>query len=159
MADANETDTCCITLNVGGVVYKTTKATLTSNGERNYFTGLLSGNFKLKKKYFIDRDGDLFKYILAFLRTRTIHLSYEENNSALKNKLADEFSFFCLDATILNIIFRKKKISVSTINDVFAAQTKLQQLLNEGYQIEKYVEKSAVNGKQAILSALLIKYE
>lgn len=60
-------------LNIGGYIYKTTKATLCPNGSDNFFSGLLSGKFPSTKdeqgNYFIDRDGQYFKVILEFLRT------------------------------------------------------------------------------------------
>ena len=58
-----------IRLNVGGIRYTTTCDTPLSEAN-SYFSCLLSGDWKdtMGSELFIDRDGELFKYILRFLR-------------------------------------------------------------------------------------------
>lgn len=67
-----------IELNVGGRYYSTTVLTLTKIKE-SLLGKVFSGKEKAFEKdstgkYFIDRDGLLFRYILDFLRSRRIHL-------------------------------------------------------------------------------------
>ncbi|KAH3764702.1 K+ channel tetramerization subfamily protein [Pelomyxa schiedti] len=61
-----------VRLNVGGVIYMTTKDTLVSRGE-SFFTGLMSGRIPTLKDetgaLFIDRNGKLFEPILDYMRT------------------------------------------------------------------------------------------
>ena len=56
-------------LNVGGTRYTTTLSTLLSEQD-SYFSCLLGGDWSdtAQAEVFIDRDGDLFKHILRFLR-------------------------------------------------------------------------------------------
>lgn len=61
-----------IELNIGGTRYTTTKETLTSNS--GYFSAMLK-NFREgeeRKEIFIDRDGELFRHVLYFLRTKEL---------------------------------------------------------------------------------------
>lgn len=64
-----------ITLNVGGVRYQTTRSTLCSY-KGSMLEKMFDGNFKEKPdedgSYFIDRDGELFKYVLHVLRNGKI---------------------------------------------------------------------------------------
>jgi hypothetical protein len=63
-----------IQLNVGGNLFTTYHQTLCKKikGEENMLTAMFSGRFELKKdsegRYFIDRDGRHFAYILNYLR-------------------------------------------------------------------------------------------
>lgn len=60
-----------VKLNVGGVIFVTTRTTLCSKG-KNFFTGLLNGNIpstKYEDCLFIDRDGEHFKPVLEYLRS------------------------------------------------------------------------------------------
>ncbi|XP_060525099.1 BTB/POZ domain-containing protein KCTD12 [Cylas formicarius] len=66
-----------IDLNVGGVFYTTSLKTLTSQEESqlfNLFTGKEPVERDAKGRYFLDRDGVLFRYVLDFLRDGTIVL-------------------------------------------------------------------------------------
>lgn len=72
-----------IELNVGGKFYTTTVLTLTKIKD-SLLGKVFSGSEKpLEKdgdgKYFIDRDGLLFRYILDFLRARKLHLPDDFN--------------------------------------------------------------------------------
>ena len=66
-----------IELNVGGKFYSTSVLTLTRDPD-SLLGRIFSGRQDVKKdnsgKYFIDRDGSLFRYILDFLRTKRLHL-------------------------------------------------------------------------------------
>jgi BTB/POZ domain len=71
---------CALTVNVGGVLYHTTQSTLCSRG------GMLAAMFSPDSAFsftksstsdstpFIDRDGELFKYILQYLRDGHINV-------------------------------------------------------------------------------------
>lgn len=66
-----------IDLNVGGVFYTTSLETLVSQGESQLaaiFTGKEPVVKDTKGRYFLDRDGVLFRYILDYLRDGTIVL-------------------------------------------------------------------------------------
>ena len=67
-----------IKLNVGGIIFNTTKNTLTNTLEPNYFNSILSKHWETccdkDENIFIDRDGEYFKPILNFLRTGVIYI-------------------------------------------------------------------------------------
>ena len=61
-----------IVLNVGGIEYTTSRATLIKYPESmlaRMFSGTVPTAIDKKGRYFIDRDGKLFHYILQYLRT------------------------------------------------------------------------------------------
>ena len=90
-----------IKLDVGGVLYKTTKDTLTKDQD-SMLASMFSGRHPLQPDengyYFIDRDGELFKYIIKFLRDGNINLDDLPKN-IIKNIL-DEAKYYCLDGLI-----------------------------------------------------------
>ncbi|XP_030829910.1 BTB/POZ domain-containing protein KCTD6-like [Strongylocentrotus purpuratus] len=74
MADLKPGD--FVTLSVGGVPYTTTALTLTSFSD-SMLGGMFSGRIEaqrdeVKGHFLIDRDGELFRYVLGFLRNRTL---------------------------------------------------------------------------------------
>ncbi|KAK3106371.1 hypothetical protein FSP39_018737 [Pinctada imbricata] len=66
-----------VCLNVGGVIYTTTRATLCTYPD-SMLGAMFSGNYGFTKDEngccFIDRDGTMFKHILAFLRSNSLIL-------------------------------------------------------------------------------------
>lgn len=66
-----------ITLNVGGVLYTTTKSTLSKYPD-SMLGAMISGKFPMTKDQhghlFIDRDGQIFRHILNFLRSTRLAL-------------------------------------------------------------------------------------
>ena len=68
-----------ISLNVGGTIYTTTRSTLTRYPD-SMLGAMFGGKLPLENSkdsqgnYFIDRDGELFKYILNFLRVSKLIL-------------------------------------------------------------------------------------
>lgn len=58
-----------LVVNVGGTRYTTSLTTLLSE-ENSFFTGMLGGDWAEtdEQELFIDRDGELFKHVLRFLR-------------------------------------------------------------------------------------------
>lgn len=66
-----------VELNVGGVLYTTSLATLTSQPDSRLaaiFTGKQPATKDSKGRYFLDRDGVLFRYVLDYLRDGTLVL-------------------------------------------------------------------------------------
>ncbi|XP_038055335.1 BTB/POZ domain-containing protein KCTD16-like [Patiria miniata] len=68
-----------VELNVGGQLYTTALSTLTQQGDSlltQMFTGRARGPLQRdsRGRYFIDRDGSLFKYILDYLRNQKLVL-------------------------------------------------------------------------------------
>uniref|UniRef100_A0A6C0E9A1 BTB domain-containing protein n=1 Tax=viral metagenome TaxID=1070528 RepID=A0A6C0E9A1_9ZZZZ len=93
-----------VKLNVGGVPYETTKNTLTryqGSMLESMFSGRHTSKLDENGRYFIDRDGDLFKYVLKFLRDGNINLDDASNDT--KKNLMDEAKFYCLDE-LINIL-------------------------------------------------------
>ena len=89
-----------ITLNVGGTQYTTTLSTLTKYPD-SMLGAMFSGRHDLPQQedgsYFIDRDGEVFKYILMYLRDPTaafIRVSQLEEAQQLHLKL--EANYFLL---------------------------------------------------------------
>lgn len=82
----------CVSLNVGGSVYRTSLSTL-----RRYPDSMLGAMFggdlptvrDAQGNYFIDRDGPLFRYVLNFLRTSELTLPCDFKETALLRKEAD----------------------------------------------------------------------
>ncbi|CAE1317127.1 BTB/POZ domain-containing protein KCTD6,BTB/POZ domain-containing protein KCTD21 [Acanthosepion pharaonis] len=83
-----------VSLNVGGVIYTTSFLTLISYPDSmlaRMFEGDLPSAKDRDGNFFIDRDGNLFRYILNYLRTRKIHLP--ETLVELQ-QLKDEVDFY-----------------------------------------------------------------
>lgn len=115
-------DSSIIELNVGGVYYTTSYKTL--NAEPNsLFVSLLDPNHLVKdaqNKIFIDRDGLLFKYLLEYLRNKTLVLP---ENFLEKSRLKQEAEYFklnnmvkmfeCMDMSSLSLTNISDRSSVS----------------------------------------------
>ncbi|EGG19893.1 hypothetical protein DFA_06997 [Cavenderia fasciculata] len=92
-----------ITLNIGGTIFQTSKATLTRI-KGTYFDIMLSGEANIKpmtgapNTFFIDRDGSNFKYILNYLRDGDINVipKCEE----VKSEVEREMKFYKIDLHI-----------------------------------------------------------
>lgn len=109
MATSNEEDESefppVIELNVGGVFYTTSHATLTreSNSLLAHIFGgtLASGPYRDSKgKFFVDRDGVLFRYILDYLRDPRIVLP---ENFHERRRLRHEAEYFNLPGLIAQL--------------------------------------------------------
>lgn len=94
-----------VELNVGGVFYTTALSTLTKESN-SLLAGLFSGRLPApprdaKGKYFLDRDGVLFRYILDFLRNESLVLpdSFRE-----KERLIQEATYFGLPAMAESVL-------------------------------------------------------
>lgn len=89
-----------VDLNVGGVLYTTSLSTLTRDSDSllaQMFTGRSQEPVlrDAKGKFFLDRDGVLFRYILDYLRNGTLILP---QNFQEKDRLKQEANFFQLSA-------------------------------------------------------------
>lgn len=92
----NNEDSTIIELNVGGIYYSTTLKTLTSE-ENSSLNSLIESNQQTlrdsKDRLFIDRDGTLFRFILDYLRTKTLTLP---ENFTERQRLKIEADYFRL---------------------------------------------------------------
>ncbi|CAG8448020.1 BTB/POZ protein [Gigaspora rosea] len=125
MNDASSREKSII-LNVGGIKYETYRSTLVAYPETYLGTMFADRNVELlnpinEKEYFIDRDGNLFRYIIQFYRTGKIYWPLSKNNlqyyleSESKSttpitiqELEDELDFY-------QIPFNKQEISSNII--------------------------------------------
>ncbi|KAF8795445.1 BTB/POZ domain-containing protein KCTD16-like [Argiope bruennichi] len=83
-----------VELNVGGVLYTTSLSTLTKDTKcllGQIFTGKEGIGKDAKGRYFVDRDGVLFRYVLDFLRNQKLVLP---ENFHEKERLKNEAEYF-----------------------------------------------------------------
>ncbi|GAX25731.1 hypothetical protein FisN_14Lh051 [Fistulifera solaris] len=111
--ESDNMDTGIVRLNVGGTRYEAARETLTRL-ERSMLASLIAGTWKEgngQNEIFLDRDGKLFAYILAYLRSDRVYVPDLSVQSALR----DEFQYFGIDADM-------SKVSVTddfvTINEL-----------------------------------------
>ena len=99
-----------IRLNVGGIPYTTTKATLSrypSSMIGAMFNGSMPTAVDDDGRYFIDRDGTMFEYVLNFLRSSQLALP---EGFKLLDQLAVEADFYQIEPLIQAISeLRKSK--------------------------------------------------
>ena len=103
-----------VTLDVGGTKYRTTVATLTKYPD-SILGIMFSGRHDLPQQedgsYFIDRDGELFKYIIKYLRNRTLCLSvFPTFSLSTLLELKAEFEYFQLHSDEVNSIINTCRI-------------------------------------------------
>jgi hypothetical protein len=128
-----------VTLNVGGSIYTTTLATLTSSGEGNYFSCLLSDRFPTLRdangNIFVDRDGKTFRYILNFLRTGALHVMAAAPSQAalVYSEILEEARFFSLlslvDVLEQRIVDMEEHENTPKIDNVVTELQRLQRQL------------------------------
>ncbi len=79
-----------VTLDVGGTLFKTSIGTLTNKSE--YFKYMFAGQFKENmskdKPIFIDRDPELFKIVLSYLRN---------SNYSIDQTIIEEFKYYLIE--------------------------------------------------------------
>lgn len=99
MHNLNQIQQNMVDLNVGGVHYTTSISTLRRQ-PNSFLDSMFSGRYELQRcpdgRVFIDRDGDIFSYVLAYLRDGTIPVGIETEVRLLR-RLKQEFEFFSLD--------------------------------------------------------------
>ncbi len=87
-----------VLLDIGGVHYSTSLQTLT-NYPQSMLGAMFSGRHTIIKndqgRYFLDRDGKLFAYVLEFLRDGEV--TYDDTDSLLKTRLLKEAKYFVLE--------------------------------------------------------------
>lgn len=84
-----------VKLNVGGTKYETTKLTLES--QESFLSSLVSGRHEVETDdgyIFIDRDGEPFRDILNFLRTKTLLVP---DDGKTRERLIEELDYYQLD--------------------------------------------------------------
>eukprot|EP01084_Bolivina_argentea_P127911 226168_1 len=88
-----------ITLDIGGTKYRTSWDTLTKD-KGSLFTKIFNGEAAITKNddgsYFIDRDGEIFKYILNYLRKQNINL-INLNDEHFRMDLLTEAHFYKME--------------------------------------------------------------
>lgn len=106
--DETEREANIVSLNIGGVVYKTNKKTLIDASD--YFSAMLK-NFREgeeRKEIFIDRDGTLFSHILQFMRTKEFDCGDCSRLNALKQE-AEYFMVTDLEEILKKEISQRKR--------------------------------------------------
>ena len=103
-----------ITLNVGGTRYTTTLSTLTKYPD-SMLGVMFSGRHDLPQQedgsYFIDRDGEVFKHILMYLRDRNLCLSlFPTFSDTTLIQIKAEFEYFQLHPDVVSSIISTCRI-------------------------------------------------
>jgi hypothetical protein len=109
-----------IRLDVGGVHYNTTRSTLcrvSGSMLERMFNGSIPSK-KVKGRYFIDRDGLLFQYILRYLRDTDVWTPPSDVDVC--RDLLREARFFCLDSLV--VILETAINTNSTVHQPFVKQ-------------------------------------
>ena len=103
-----------LTLNVGGMLYTTTRSTLTKYRD-SMLGAMFDGAFELPTDcnghYFIDRDGETFRYVLNFLRTHKICVPDDYKNLELLEAEADYYQIEPLLEIVRDMISKNKNKS------------------------------------------------
>lgn len=102
VATIQKTQQVIVELNVGGVHYTTSAATLCKK-PGTMLAAMFSGRYEVLKgsdgRVFLDRDGELFAYILCYLRDDTVPVTLDTDELLLR-RLQLEFEFFNLEPMI-----------------------------------------------------------
>ncbi|XP_072172546.1 BTB/POZ domain-containing protein KCTD8-like [Diadema setosum] len=107
-----------IGLNVGGKIYETSKTTLTRQ-PGSFFSPLVSGSIPSERddqgNYRIDRDGEIFRYVLNYLRDNKLILPEGFNELRLLEREADFYLLESLKADIqaLRVAMLSETISLN----------------------------------------------
>lgn len=91
-----------VTFNIGGQIYSTTRTTINNNVDSQSLLALMinhrsNARLDTNGRYFIDRDGTYFRYILNYFRDQKLVLP--ENFTELK-QLCSEAKFYQIDRLI-----------------------------------------------------------
>ncbi|KAK3106662.1 hypothetical protein FSP39_024783 [Pinctada imbricata] len=109
-----------VRLNVGGVNFTTTRATLCTYPD-SMLGAMFSGNYGFTKDehgcFFIDRDGTMFKHVLAFLRSNSLILPQNFTEFGL---LKSEAEFYQIQP-LLDVLseYEKREPKLIEIKEVY----------------------------------------
>ncbi|XP_065055949.1 uncharacterized protein LOC135684344 [Rhopilema esculentum] len=130
-----------IALNVGGIIFTTTKGTLLGD-PNSMLAALFSGRYKVPRdpdgRFFIDRDGSHFEYILAYLRGER---NLPPAHVALK--VLEDAEYFQIEGLI---------DALQIYPNVFRA--KLLNTRNERFQTDRWKRELVRNCQNACLQSL-----
>ncbi len=111
-----------VRLNVGGMRFATTAATLGSRGE-NMLTRMLATDVNVARDetgaLFLDRSGRLFELVLEFLRTGRTDLLEERMQRAFEEELA----FYCITGEAGEVSDAALRAAIRNRNELRVAQT------------------------------------
>lgn len=125
-----------IGLNVGGKIYRTSRTTLTST-PGSFFNLILNGGIPSAQdeqgNYLIDRDGDIFRHILNYLRSKKLVLPEGFNELHLLACEADFFQLETLKEEVLSVLGNHQIIGLNVGGKIY--QTTRETLLRapQGY--------------------------
>ena len=130
-----------VVLDVGGTEYVTSVATLRSRAG-SMLDAMLSGRYAVDVcedggyRVFLDRDGELFGHVLAYLREGVVGVGVEEDVGVL-GRLKREFGYFCLD------LYKEREVCVSAGG--YVGNAKYQGVASvERYEAGRWVEVSSM---------------
>lgn len=136
-----------IKLNVGGFRYETTLDTLERDPE-SMLASMFSGRHKLVSGedgyHFIDRNGEVFKYILKYLRDGKINL--DDMSIHLMNDLLDEAEYYCINGLVTLI---------TTYPRYFTLQTQIEAEITRVLETSKTDYQKKLKIKQAQYQSLI----
>jgi hypothetical protein len=121
-----------IILNVGGKEYHTSRSTLTKDANSmlcRMFTGSLPSTRDALGRYFIDRDGDLFRYILDYLRDN--NPEFIPNDANLMLALLREAQFYQLEGLIHYL--KERQYPYSTNGEKFSRLLHMRDVYSEDF--------------------------
>jgi len=127
-----------ITFNIGGQIYSTKRSTINENVDsQSYLSLIIKNQTKIQSdennRYFIDRDGKYFSYILNYFREKKLLLP--ENFHEFK-QLILEAKFYQIDRLINEI---ENRLNRNNENNQIGFQLTLISKLNENRRLVKLI--------------------
>ena len=117
-----------VELNIGGTLFSTTKNILTNTIDINYFYSVFSEHWETKldkdNRIFIDRNGELFRPILDYLRTGVLYIS----ESIPRHLVFHEAEFYNID--LINIGVEQGLLNLYELNKINEYQTASKYMVN-----------------------------
>ncbi|KAK9716599.1 hypothetical protein RND81_06G244700 [Saponaria officinalis] len=104
-----ESNSCIITLNVGGELFQTTPETLNRSGPNSLLSTLSNSNSIVP---FIDRDPQLFSIILSFLRNNKLPSDLKTLDF---QTLISEFQFYGIEQLLINSVSNPSQFNAYTL--------------------------------------------
>lgn len=110
-----------VKLNVGGTIYRTTRSTLLKD-PNSMLSAMFSGRHELEKDedgaYSIDRDGELFRYVLSYLRNGQLFCPEEK---WFRKELLAEARFYQLGGMIAALTYSMESVTLKGNDDLLPA--------------------------------------